>query len=258
MKSTSPSWSCCTTSRSWPSVPLGKTRTVTAPLVAASASSLKVSPKTCSDVVPAAIECDRRRTRRPPSVRERQPAASAAAPTPERNARRPMTWVTQAGLCRSPRTALVGDDAGGVRRHRFFTIRKDRRVRRVPSSRLPCPRPMDLPHATLRRSRDRRDCRWPSCLARQPCRGPLINQRLRRPVLSAPGPSTGHSARRQAASPCPTTAGGARTRWRTWPGGGGGGGMGGGRRGGMGGGGMGGPGGGAGGGAKGTWRRVAR
>ena len=38
MKSTRPSWSCWTTSRSCPSVPLGKSRTVTAPPVIASAS----------------------------------------------------------------------------------------------------------------------------------------------------------------------------------------------------------------------------
>ena len=75
MKSTSPSWSCCTTSRSWPSVPLGKTRMVTAPPVASSASRRNVSPKTWSAVVPDAIECDRRRTSAPRSVRDRHPAA---------------------------------------------------------------------------------------------------------------------------------------------------------------------------------------
>ena len=88
MKSTRPSCSCWTTSRSWPSVLLGKMRTVTAPPVAASASSRNVSPKTCSAVVPDAIECDSRSTSGPRSARDRQPAASAAAPRPARNARR--------------------------------------------------------------------------------------------------------------------------------------------------------------------------
>ena len=74
MKSTRPSWSCCTTSRSWPSVPLGNTRIVTAPPVASSASSRNVLPKTWSAVVPAAIECDSRSTSGPRSVRDRHPA----------------------------------------------------------------------------------------------------------------------------------------------------------------------------------------
>ncbi len=179
MKSIRPSWTCWTVSRSWPSVPLAKTRTITAPLVVRSTISLKVWPSTCSDVGPAVIECDRRRMRRPPSRRERQPAASAAAPTPERNARRPMTWFTQEGLCRSPGCAHRRRRRGATVSSPFVRIAASASCHHRG---CPAARPMDAAHATLRCSRDRRDCRGPRADA-----GPLAatdQPAASRPVLA--------------------------------------------------------------------------
>src|SRR4051812_21677023 len=92
MKSTSPSCSCWTTSRSWPSVPLGNRRTFTAPPLIASTACPKRSPNTCSAVLPAVIECDRRKMSAPRSPRPRHAGATAAAPTAAMNRRRPGLW----------------------------------------------------------------------------------------------------------------------------------------------------------------------
>ena len=134
MKSTSPSWSCWTTSRSCPSVPLGNTRIVTAPPVAASARVRKVSPKVWSEVTPGAMECESRSTRGPRTVRNRQPAATALVPRPARNSRR------FTGL--SPPVPV---SAGGARdwRRQTHGQRPAHRPRSTPSRgrRSPTPRP---------------------------------------------------------------------------------------------------------------------
>ena len=134
---------------------------MTAPPVAASACWRKRSPKTWSAVGPAVIECDSRRTIRPRSERERQPAASADVPSPARNSRR-VTVARTASLCR--RSLNGGYGGNGVHKRRNGEnggeTEKRYRAARAAASRLAeCSAP-PAPQFELsaRRSEDRRGC----------------------------------------------------------------------------------------------------